>query len=109
MSKLFAAFRGLVLGLGKLRDVLAGVLERDELASARSRSSKRRFQPRSPNGEQEILGGEPTEQNPAIISTFSKPGIAFCWSGPCGHAPGFRAFPAEHPGSKSKSHRDDNQ
>ena len=34
MSKLFAAFLGLVLGLWQLRDVIAGVLEGDKLAAA---------------------------------------------------------------------------
>jgi hypothetical protein len=41
--------RRLVLGLRKLRDVFAGILERDELAAAGKRigSSNARFQPRS--------------------------------------------------------------
>jgi hypothetical protein len=33
MSKLFAAFLGLMLGLRKLRDVVAGVLKGDEAAN----------------------------------------------------------------------------
>jgi hypothetical protein len=41
-------FRGIVLGFGQLRDVVTGVLKRDQLASGIG-SSKARFQPRSAN------------------------------------------------------------
>jgi len=34
-------FRGLVLSLRKLRDILTGILERDELATAGQRSTRR--------------------------------------------------------------------
>jgi transposase len=41
-------FRGIVLGFGQLRDVVTGVLKRDQLASGIG-SSKACFQPRSAN------------------------------------------------------------